>query len=124
MSTVLIVEDDPGILALLRVLLADEGYDIEEATDGLQGLLKLGTVTVDAVVLDVMMPDVDGIRVLDQLAEEHGTTPLPVLVITGSPQAARACAARLTPADVFLKPFEPSAVLDRLRVRLAQEATP
>jgi two-component system OmpR family response regulator len=116
---VLIVEDDAHVVRMLRELLRVEGYDTTEATDGLAGLLKLATTGVDAVLLDVMMPDLDGVRVLEQLREEHGPTlPVPVLVVTGSPEGARRCRELLDPADVFEKPFDPGQLLDRLQARL------
>lgn len=124
-ARVLIVEDDVHVVTLLRELLTHEGYDVVAAGDGLTGLLTLGGHDIDAVLLDVMMPDVDGTRVLDQLFEEHGDPlPLPVLVITGSPEASRACRQRLDPADVFDKPFDPTVLLARLRARLAAQEDP
>lgn len=117
--TVLVIEDDGHVVALLHDLLDLEGYRVETARDGLAGLVKLRTTPVDAVLLDVMMPDVDGNRLLDQLREEHaGALPVPVLVITGSPDAARRCREQLDPADVFDKPFDPTALLARLADRL------
>lgn len=119
MKRILVIEDDPGVAGLLRELLRQEGYDVIHAGDGLHGLLRLRTTDVDAVLLDVMMPDVDGLRVLDQLTEEHGgELPVPVLVVTGSPDGARTCRERLGDADVFEKPFDPDDLLDRLQVHL------
>jgi two-component system, OmpR family, response regulator MprA len=120
MATVLVVEDDPHVVTLLRELLRHEGYDVEVATDGLVGLLKLRTAVVDAVLLDVMMPDVDGTRLLRQLLEEHGgQLPLPVLVVTGSPDGARTCRELLGDDRVLEKPFDPAELLERVRTLLA-----
>jgi DNA-binding response OmpR family regulator len=116
---VLIVEDDVHVVTMLRELLRVEGYETTEARDGLVGLLKLTTSGVDAVLLDVMMPDLDGVRVLEQLLEEHGEVPVPILVITGSPDGARRCRELLDPADVFEKPFDPRLLLARLQDRLS-----
>jgi DNA-binding response OmpR family regulator len=115
---VLIVEDDVHVVTMLRELLRVEGYETTEARDGLVGLLKLATSGADAVLLDVMMPDLDGVRVLEQLLEEHGEVPVPILVITGSPDGARRCRELLGPADVFEKPFDPHLLLARLQHRL------
>ena len=116
---ILVVEDDAHVVMLLRELLTDEGFEVATATDGLAGLLALRSSDADAVLLDVMMPDVDGVRVLEQLLEEHdGGLPVPVLVITGSPDGARRCRELVGDDDVFLKPFDPTALVDRLRVRL------
>jgi two-component system, OmpR family, response regulator CpxR len=116
---ILIVEDDAHVVTLLREMLRVEGYEVAEAGDGLVGLVKLATTGVDAVLLDVMMPDLDGIRVLEQLLEEHGELPVPVLVITGSPDGARRCRELIGPDDVFEKPFDPRDLLRRLETRLA-----
>jgi DNA-binding response OmpR family regulator len=115
---VLVIEDDEQVVTMLRELLRLEGYDVTEAGDGLVGLLKLATTGVDAVLLDVMMPDVDGVRVLEQLLEEHGALPVPILVVTGSPDGARRCRELIGPDDVFVKPFKPASLLARLRARL------
>lgn len=124
MATILVVEDDPVVVTLLTELLRAEGYAVEVATDGLVGLLKVRTAAVDAVLLDVMMPDVDGTRMLRQLLEEHdGRLPVPVLVVTGSPEGARTCRDLLGDDRVFDKPFDPNLLLHRLRSLLAAEPT-
>jgi two-component system, OmpR family, phosphate regulon response regulator OmpR len=115
---VLIVEDDDHVVTMLRALLEVDGYEVTEAGDGLLGLIKLATGGADAVLLDVMMPDLDGVRVLEQLLEEHGEVPVPVLVITGSPDGADRCRALIGSDDVFEKPFDPRHLLARLQVRL------
>lgn len=123
-TTVLVVEDDPHVVTLLTELLRQEGYEVEVATDGLVGLLKLRTAAVDAVLLDVMMPDVDGVRLLRQLLEEHdGVLPVPVVVVTGSPEGARACRDLLGDDRVVEKPFDPAVLLDRLRAVLTEDAS-
>lgn len=116
---VLIVEDDEHVAALLRELLVQAGYGVEVAEDGLKGLLALQRVDADALLLDIMMPEVDGERLLAQVLEEHdGQLPLPVIVVTGSPQGARRCRELLGDDDVFVKPFDPTALLTRLADRL------
>ena len=110
------IEDDEDVVALLEQLLEHEGYDVAAAGDGLEGLVKLATVAPDAVLLDIMMPDVDGHRVLKQLLEENdGEVPFPVVVITGSPEGAAQARVLLGSENVFEKPFDPQPLLDRLR---------
>ncbi len=116
MSTVLVIEDDVDVVNLLEQLLEHEGYDVATAGDGLEGLVKLSTAGPDAVLLDIMMPDIDGHRVLKQLLEENdGDVPFPVIVITGSPEGAAQARVLLGPENVFEKPFDPQPLLDRLR---------
>ena len=124
MSTVLVIEDDADVVALLEQLLEHEGYDVAAARDGLEGLVKLSTVRPDALLLDIMMPDVDGHRVLKQLLEENdGEVPFPVIVITGSPEGAAQARLLLGADSVFEKPFDPQPLLDRLREVLGDAAT-
>ena len=111
--TVLVVEDDRGVRDLLVTVLAAEGFDVRTAKDGLEGLLKLRMWSPDAVVLDIMMPDVGGLRVLDELAAEHAE--IPVIVVTGKPDAVDQATARLGPENVFPKPFDVDELIARIR---------
>ncbi len=123
MSTVLVIEDDKDVVALLEQLLQHEGYEVATAGDGLEGLVKLATTRPDAVLLDIMMPDVDGQRVLRQLLEEHdGAVPFPVIVITGSPEGAAQARVLLGRDNVYEKPFDPQLLLDQLRTLLTEDA--
>ena len=110
---VLVVEDDRAVRDLIEVLFAAEGLDVKTARDGLEGLLKLRMHRPAVVVLDIMMPDVGGLRVLDELAEEHSDTP--VIVVTGKPEAADEARKRLGNANVFNKPFEVEDLLLRVQ---------
>ena len=60
MSNILIVDDDASIRELVRLFLRDEGFEIHEASDGVEALAKLETLKADMVILDVMMPNMDG----------------------------------------------------------------
>lgn len=122
---ILVIEDDASVVALLTRLLTHEGFEVSTAPDGLEGLLALRSVEAEAVLLDLMMPDVDGVRLLEQVLEEHGgVLPLPILVITGSPEGARRCRELLGEDEVFTKPFDPEALIARLRNRLADADRP
>ncbi len=123
MPTILIIEDDPDVTTLLGEILRHEGYDVEVAADGLAGLVKLQTGQADATLLDIMMPDVDGERVLAQLLEEGGgEITQKVIVITGSPTGADRARTLLGSANVFEKPFDPDLLVSRLRDVLSDEA--
>ncbi|MGH8898440.1 MAG: response regulator transcription factor [Egibacteraceae bacterium] len=111
--TVLVVEDDRGVRDLLVTVLRVEGFAVRTARDGLEGLLKLRICTPAAVVLDIMMPDVGGLRVLDELAEEHAE--IPVIVVTGKPEAAEEACERLGSENVFSKPFDIDELVSRIR---------
>ncbi|MEX1177595.1 MAG: response regulator transcription factor [Nitriliruptor sp.] len=122
MTRILVIEDDPSVTTLLIDLLEHEGYEVATAADGLEGLFKIRNAGVDAALLDVMMPDIDGSRVLRQLHEEHdGGLPFPILVLTGSPEGARRCRELLGADRVIDKPFDPMVLLDRLRAVLGSD---
>lgn len=111
---VLIVEDDRAVREMLATVLEIESLTVHTARDGLEGLLKLRIHQPDTVVLDLMMPDVGGLRVLDELAAEHAD--VTVIVVTGNPDAAAEARTRLGAANVFAKPFE----IDDLVARIVQ----
>ena len=117
---VLVVEDDKGVRDLIDTVLTSEGFDVRTARDGLEGLLKLRMLKPAALVLDIMMPDVGGLRVLDELAEEHED--VPVIVVTGKPQAAEESRKRLGPENVFDKPFDLDDFVNRIRTVAGMEA--
>lgn len=110
---VLVVEDDRSVRELMETILAGEGFEVHTARDGLEGLLKLRMLRPAALVLDIMMPDVGGLRVLDELATEHAE--VPVIVVTGKPQAADEARRRLGTDNVFDKPFDLDEFVTRLR---------
>ena len=112
---VLVVEDDPAIISLLETLLESEGYAVEVAEDGLEGLVKQQFTRPDIAIVDVMMPDVDGVRMLEELiAEGGGALPLPVVVVTGSPEGARRCRELIGDENVFQKPFDTAELMARV----------
>ncbi len=117
---ILVVEDDQDVITLMVEILEHEGFEPVVATDGLVGLLKIRTGAPDVALLDIMMPDVNGVRVLEQLLEEgDGRLPVPVIVMTGSPEGAASCRKLLGRADVFEKPFDPDALISRIRHHLS-----
>jgi DNA-binding response OmpR family regulator len=112
--TILLVEDDASVRELLKVLLEVEGYDIVEARDGMEGLEKAGVVKPDLMILDLMMPEVDGERVLARLRAEPSTQRIPVIVLSGRYEALERCRDLIGVENVFAKPFEPVKLLDRV----------
>lgn len=81
-QSVLIVDDEPMTRDLLRLMLERAGYDISEAEDGIDALEKIKDSTPDAVILDVMMPHMDGITVCEILRREEATADLPIIMLS------------------------------------------
>src|SRR5205823_919433 len=78
---VLVVDDDPGIRDALRMILEYEGYQVLTAADGKTALASLDADSVDAVLLDIKMPGMDGLEILDRIAEREAAPP--VLMLSG-----------------------------------------
>jgi DNA-binding response OmpR family regulator len=116
---ILIVEDDSTVAELLVEVLRHEGFTSTVAADGLEGLVRLRGDQPDLAVLDIMMPDINGVRVLEQLLEEgDGALEVPVIVITGSPEGANQSRRLLGDDNVFEKPFDPDDLVARIRAVL------
>src|SRR5205085_6174491 len=113
---VLIVDDDPRLREYVRVNLEMEGYSVREAESGEDGLRVLEEATPDLVLLDVMMPGVDGWEMLQRLQERHGVGAIPVIMFSGKvdEQAANEAASRGAQAFVG-KPFSPQELIDQTK---------
>jgi DNA-binding response OmpR family regulator len=118
---VLVVDDDALIRDTLATALADEGYAVRVATDGKAALATMGSWRPDVIVLDLMMPVMDGLafRAIQRSASE--TARIPVIVLSAAHEV-QTRAAPLEPAAIFPKPFDLGALLDTI-AGLLGEAT-
>lgn len=112
--TVLLVEDNVSVRELLRVLLETEGYEIVEAIDGSDGLAQAEQSPPDLMILDLMMPGLDGESVLTKLRSHPKLSGVPVLVVSGKYESLGRLKEQLGEENVFPKPFEPSRMMDRI----------
>ncbi|MGH2704500.1 MAG: response regulator [Actinomycetota bacterium] len=119
-TTILLVEDDPSVRELIKVLLEVEGYEIVEAADGQEALRRAAEERPSLMILDLMMPDVDGETVIGALKSEPTLASVPVIVVTGKYEALDRCKGLVGDENVFLKPFEPTRLLDRIGVLVGQ----
>ena len=115
-NRVLVVEDDPSVRGLLQTLLTAEGYDVVTASDGLAALAKASASPPALILLDVMMPDLGGVRVLEELRGDPSLADVPVVVVTGKVEAVPGLAAELGDDSVFVKPFGVPELLQRVAV--------
>jgi two-component system alkaline phosphatase synthesis response regulator PhoP len=113
-AKVLVVEDDPSVRGLLHTLLTGEGYDVSTASDGLAGLVKASSAKPDLMLLDLMMPDLGGVRVLEELRGDPALADVPVIVVTGKLEAVSSLRALLGDDNVFVKPFGVAELLERV----------
>ncbi|AZO93724.1 response regulator [Iocasia frigidifontis] len=116
MSTILVVDDDPHIRELLRVFLKKEGFDTQEALDGEEALVKLEQVKVDLVILDIMMPKMDGWQLCKEL---RGYYDIPILMLTAKGETSQKIKGfQLGTDDYLVKPFEPMELVMRVKALL------
>ena len=111
---VLVVEDDPSVRGLLQTLLSAEGYEVATASDGLAGLVKVTAAPPALVLLDLMMPDLGGVRVLEEMRDDPELADIPVIVVTGKIDAIASMKELLGEDNVFLKPFAVAELLERV----------
>jgi excisionase family DNA binding protein len=116
---VLIVDDDAGLRGFVRASLELEGYTVREAASADEGLAALEEEAPDLILLDVMMPRVDGWEMLRRMQERHGVGTIPVLMFSGKvdEQTVREAAGR--GAQGFLgKPFDPQQLIESAKQML------
>ncbi|MEX1022620.1 MAG: response regulator [Dehalococcoidia bacterium] len=119
-ADVLVVDDDPGIRMVLADMLELEGYTVRTASDGIEALERCEAQTPDLMILDLMMPRLDGMGVIGALTERGLRERFPVLVLTARHGG---CAQlRGTVEDCAEKPFDIDEVLARI-ARLLPAAT-
>jgi DNA-binding response OmpR family regulator len=122
MTKVLVIDDEPPIRLLCRVNLEAEGMSVVEAPDGPTGLEQAREEQPDVVLLDVMMPGLDGWRVAEQLLEDERTNRIPIIFLTARAEFRdRAKGLDIGGIDYVTKPFNPlelaslvRGVLDRI----------
>jgi two-component system OmpR family response regulator len=116
MSRILIVDDDPHIRELVRVFLRNDGFEVIETSDGVEALSKLDSVKVDLAVIDVMMPNMDGWELCQEL---KATFDVPVLMLTAKAETSQKLKGfRLGTDDYLVKPFEPLELVARVKALL------
>ncbi|HEY0981889.1 response regulator transcription factor [Schlesneria sp.] len=117
---VLVIEDEPNIRRLLREILEESGYCVDVAVDGHEGLSKAVTWPYDAVILDLLLPQMDGWELLESLRETHNT---PVLILSARDALSdRVLGLDLGADDYLSKPFERVELLARLRALIRRSA--
>jgi excisionase family DNA binding protein len=113
---VLVVDDDPGVRQVVRANLEGEGYAVREAGSAAEGLAALEEEAPDLLLLDVMMPEVDGWEMLRQVQERFGIGAIPVLVFSGKVEERAVADVAARGARGFLgKPFDLQHLIDQAK---------
>ena len=128
MATILVVEDDPDIAALISRYLTRAGHQVEHLTSGSAVLSRVRRDAVDLIVLDVMLPGLDGMQVCRLLRAEPDTASIPVIMLTArGDESDRVTGLEIGADDYVTKPFSPNELTARVAAllrRTSRGATP
>lgn len=114
LKCIICVEDEPDMIDLIRLILSRRGFEVKGAAGGVEGLNLIRQEPPDLVLLDLMMPDMDGWEVYHQLKADEATKHIPVIVVTARAQSIdRLLGLRIAKVDDYItKPFSPQDLMN------------
>jgi DNA-binding response OmpR family regulator len=120
---ILVVEDDPDLVELLSFNLRACGFVVSTADNGVDGLKRARVIIPDLILLDLMLPQLDGFGVCEVLRRDPATAAIPIIMVTAmSSQFARLAGLEAGATDYITKPFSPKQLIARVREMLARNA--
>ena len=121
--TVLIIEDEKLIIVSTQMVLEAAGFCVESATNGEDGISSARTQKPDLILLDIMMPGIDGWETLTRLKRDSDTSGIPVVICTAREHSrGHQKSAEMGAADYFRKPFEPDELIELVEKHVSQQA--
>ena len=123
-AKILVVDDDPNVQRLLQYTLKQEGFEVVTASDGAEGFRLWGAENPSLILLDVMLPKLDGYQVATKIRQEEGATGhVPIIMLTAEREVEQKVRGLRAGADDYLiKPFHPAELLARIKSLLARFA--
>jgi len=122
---ILVVDDEPDVVELIEFNLKGAGWDVITAADGEEALKKARAVPLDLIVLDVMLPEVDGLEVCKQLRNDPSTAAVPIIMLTAkAAEIDRVLGLELGADDYVTKPFSPRELVLRVKGLLRRTEAP
>lgn len=114
LKCIICVEDEPDMIDLIRLILSRRGFEVKGAAGGVEGLRLIRQEPPDLILLDLMMPDMDGWEVYHQLKADEATKHIPVIVVTARAQSIdRLLGLRIAKVDDYItKPFSPQDLMN------------
>jgi two-component system chemotaxis response regulator CheY len=120
MSTILVIEDYVDTRELLATLLQRRGYRVIEAEDGVEGLLKAGWMYPDLIIMDLSLPEMDGVEAARRIHAQAKLSQIPIFVISAYlTEAVQADVRAAGCTEIFSKPFDSELLLERIARTLA-----
>lgn len=122
---ILCIEDETEMIDLIRIILGRKGFEVEGATGGEDGLKKVHERKPDLVLLDLMMPDIDGWEVYQQMKADETTRDIPVIIVTAKAQNIdKVLGLQIARVDDYIsKPFSPEDLLSSVEIVLERKKT-
>ncbi len=120
--TILIIEDEKLIIVSTQMVLEAAGFRVESATNGEAGISKARELRPDLILLDIMMPGIDGWEALTRLKRDPDTAPIPVIIFTAREHTrGHQKSTEMGAADYFRKPFEPDELIELVEKHIASQ---
>jgi two-component system alkaline phosphatase synthesis response regulator PhoP len=123
-KTIMVVDDNPDIITIVRTILEGKGYNVFSATSGPELLNLLKTHKPDLIILDIMMPEMDGLEVLTRLKGATETATIPVILLTAKVQYEDVLGGYKLGADYYItKPFTSTQLVNGINLLLGEGKT-
>ena len=120
-KTIMVVDDNPDIITIVKTILESKGYDVMSAYSGPELLTRLEGQKPDLIVLDIMMPQMDGLEVLTRLKGATDTSSIPVILLTAKVQYEDVLGGYKLGADYYItKPFTSTQLLNGINLLLGE----
>jgi DNA-binding response OmpR family regulator len=116
---ILILDDDTNLLETLSILLMDNGYEVKGLSSGEKVIEAINEFNPGLVLMDVMLADLDGLRVCREIKQQEGMQNLPVILISGHYDLEKALYHDGAPNDFLAKPFDLDLLLEKIKKQLA-----
>jgi DNA-binding response OmpR family regulator len=125
LKCILCVEDEPEMIDLMRLILGRRGFEVKGANGGVEGLKMIRKELPDLVLLDLMMPDMDGWEVYQQMKADEKTKNIPVIVVTAKAQSIdKVLGLHIAKVDDYIaKPFSPQDLMNSVERVLSKSKT-
>ena len=116
-------EDDNDMIELVRIILSREGFQVDGVSEGNVGIALARETKPDVILLDLMLPDMDGLEIFRQLRNDPTTAEIPVIVITAKAQSIdKVLGLQIAKVDQYIsKPFRPNELVERVNMVLSNE---
>ena len=119
---ILVVDDESDVLSLLNLMLDSQGYQVVSASDGQEALEKARSAGPDLILLDVMLPRLDGYKVARMLKFDENFRHIPIIMLTAKVQEKdRQTGLEMGVDDYITKPFDTAALLEKVKALLAKK---